>query len=203
MSRHGDAIVGPVIDAPRQAVLDGLARAPGVVRSCAPATSCTPVAVAITGGGPFEADLATVRFVKERTTERRRLYYVTFEGVSALDDDRVRGRFAWVSVVEQHAGGWRTAGGSGGGDTDWPVPEPRVNLGGGGSPGFYAGGRVLSPGVDIARVRLTCANGLVLEDDTEGGVVLFITEQDATLPVTAELYDRGGGHVSSHVALPG
>lgn len=162
-----------------------------------------PAAAVVEGGNPFEADLATVHFAKERATRRRRLYYVTFEGVSVLGDRRVRTRFAWVFPVERDAGGWRTAGGSGGSDGDRPVCEPRVNLGGGGGPGFYAGGRVLSAGVDVAHVRLTCANHLVLEDDTEAGVVLFITEDEARLPATADLYDRAGNHVASHQALPG
>jgi hypothetical protein len=125
---------------------------------------------------------------------------VTFEGVLVFGDRRARTHFARVIPVAQHAGGWRTAGGSGGSDDELPVSEPRVNLGGGGSPGFYAGGRVLTAGVDIARV--TCANHLTLEDDTEGGVVLFITEEEARLPATADLYDRAGKQVASHAALP-
>jgi hypothetical protein len=75
---------------------------------------------------------------------------VTFEGVLVFGDRRARTHFARVIPVAQHAGGWRTAGGSGGSDDELPVSEPRVNLGGGGSPGLYAGGRVLTAGVDIA-----------------------------------------------------
>lgn len=192
-----------MIDAPRQAVFDHLAGPQGRVHRRSRGAPGEPVAAVVEGGNPFSADLATVQFVKERATERRRLYYVTFEGVSVLDDRRVRTSFAWVFPVEQHAGGWRTAGGAGGSRDELPVREPRVNLGGGGSPGFYAGGRVLTAGIDIAHARLTCANHLVLEDNTESGVVLFITEREATLPATVDLYDRDGRHVSSHEALPG
>ncbi len=157
----------------------------------------------MTDGNSFAAELATVRFVKERATEHRRLYYVTFEGVSVLDDHRAPMHFEWVFAVEERGGGWRTTGGSGGGGGDRPSGTPRVNLGGAESPGFYAGGRVLTAGADIARVRLTCANRLVLEDDTEGGVVLFISDEKARFPATADLYDRRGRHVASHQALPG
>jgi hypothetical protein len=94
------------------------------------------------------------------------------------------------------------SGGSGGGGDDLPVREPWVNLSGGGWPDrFYAGGRVLTAGMDIARVRLTCANNVVLEDDAAGGVVLFITEERAQLPATVELYDRADARVATHEAF--
>jgi hypothetical protein len=48
-----------------------------------------------------------VRFVKERTSERRHLYYVTFDGVMVLDDQRAATHFAWVfrSRSTSRAGG--------------------------------------------------------------------------------------------------
>jgi len=193
------------VDTARQVVLDDLARPPGRIRRrLSRGGSGEPVVEVTEGGHAFQADLATVRFVKERAVERRRLYYVTFEGFPFRSAAHAPTRFGWVFEVKEDAHGWRMASGFGETGDEPPRHELRVNLGGGGSPGqFCAGGRVLATGLDIAWVRLVCANGLVLDDDTEGGVVLFITEQRAEAPVTAELYDRAGTHVASHEVLPG
>jgi len=191
-----------MIDAPRQAVLNDLARPPGTAHQRSQGDPGQPVAVVWEGGPGFEADLATVRFVKERASEHRRLYYVTFDGALVLDEQRMPTHFAYVYPVEKHLRGWRVSGGSGGGGDELSVREPWVNLSGGGWPDhFYAGGSVLDAGIEIARVRLTCGNNVVLEDDTAGGVVLFITEQRVELPAAIALYDPAGARVATHEAF--
>jgi hypothetical protein len=51
---------------------------------------------------------------------------------------------------------------------------------------------------------LTCANEVIVEDNTAGGVALFVTEARVELPATIELYDRDRDRdrVASHVTRP-
>lgn len=63
--------------------------------------------------------------------------------------------------------------------------------------GFYAGGEVEAAGADVARVRLRCANEVELEDDADGGVVLFLTDPAQT-PVTVEICDSTGKILGSY-----
>jgi hypothetical protein len=55
-----------MIDTPGQVVLDHLADPPGTACGRSQGAPGQPVAVVVEGGPGFEADLATVRFVKER-----------------------------------------------------------------------------------------------------------------------------------------
>jgi hypothetical protein len=144
--------------------------------------------------GGLGASLQTIRILKERAVHGRRVYAVTGE------DDRGL-RMLWAcQVTQDESGAWHFSGGAGGGDDFGPDREhPCANLGGGGWPGdFYAGGRVLAGGQDVARVRLRSANGIELEDTVDEGVVLFVTDQYITLPLQAELYDRAGALVWQH-----
>jgi hypothetical protein len=79
------------------------------------------------------------------------------------------------------------------------VGQPR---GGELAPGFYAGGRIDSPGVDIARVELRVVNGLTVEDDTGGGVALFVTNQTVDLSAIVALLDPSGNELATHRAFP-
>ena len=98
-----------MIDAPRQLILDDLARPSAAAHSPPTGAAVEPTA-AIGGGYPFEADLETVRFVKERASARRRLYYVTFDATWALDPRQERGRLAWIFEVERDRGSRRMCG---------------------------------------------------------------------------------------------
>lgn len=107
-------------------------------------------------------------------------------------------------VRQDGAGEWQFAGAAGGGADGSPRRgHPWVNLGGGGWPRqFYAGGHVLEQGGEVvARVRLRAANGAVLEDTVEDGVVLFLTDDEVRMPVSAELLDRSGHVLSQHHAM--
>jgi hypothetical protein len=148
-------------------------------------------------GTPFAADLSTVRFVKERRTPDRRLYWLAFE-------DHDGQPWQWlVAAVESEAGGWLAqdgAGGSGRGDLE--RADPWVNLAGWwGLDGFYAGGEIFAAGTEVAMVRLRFPNELILDDDAERGAALFLTDQRVEPPATVEICDRAGTTIASHEAF--
>jgi hypothetical protein len=149
------------------------------------------------GQRPFTADPATVRLLKQRGIPGRRLFAVAF------DDEQRRQRWFWLVAAEQdETGAWVASGGAGGSGQGPEREEPWVNLAGWWGQGrFYAGGRIVAAGKDVARARLRTANGMELGDDTEGGVVLFLTDRPAHTPVTVEIYDRQGQLLASHPAL--
>jgi hypothetical protein len=183
---------------PDQAILDELTRPAG--RWEPGATSPGGIQSGIVTGGGFPADPSTIRFVKHRESERRHLYFVTFDGpIPQLGPDN---RYPWsytFPVEPDPDGGWRVRGGAGG------APKrstPWVNLGGGGWPDqFHAGGRIDNAGLDITRIELRFANGLT--DDTDAKVALFITEQTVELPATVAPLDQAGNELASHPAFPG
>jgi hypothetical protein len=149
------------------------------------------------GGGPFSADPATVRLLKQRGIPGRRLFAVTFE------DEQRRQRWFWLVAAEQdETGAWVASGGAGGSGQGPEREEPWVNLAGWWGQGrFYAGGQVVAASKDVARARLMTADGMELEDDTDCGVVLFLTDRPAHAPVTVDIYDREGQLLASHPAL--
>lgn len=153
--------------------------------------------VASLSGRPFTADPATVRFLKERAIPGRRLFAVTF------DDEEEQGWFWLVAAEQDQTGAWVASGGAGGsGHGPEQRDEPWVNLAGWWEQGrFYAGGQVHAAGADAARVRLRTANEVELEDDTEGAVVLFLTDRPAHTPVTMDIYDGEGQLLISHAAF--
>ena len=155
------------------------------------------------GGNPFHADLSTVRFVKHRESERRRVDFVTFDGsVPRLGPETHT--FGYVFPLERDAeGGWRVIGGAGGGDYMPARSTPWVNLAGGGWPDrFYAGGRIHDAGIEIARVQLRFVDGFALEDDSDEAVALFITDETVRLPATVVLHDQAGNRIATHPAFP-
>jgi hypothetical protein len=184
---------------PEQAILDELA---GPLGQWEPgATSPGGIQSGIVRGGtPFQADLTTVEFVKHRQSARRRLDFVTFKGTIPHIGPR-RHTLSWLfSLTRQPDGTWRVTGGAGGGDSAMPPrSKPWINLAGGGWPDqFYAGGRIHTAGIDIARVQLRFADGLTLEDDTEQAIALFITDDAVRLPASVALLDHAGSTIASH-----
>lgn len=188
---------------PRQAILDQLARPAGRFEPGRHSVPGRPQAGVVRGGNPFQADLSTVRFVKQRHSGQRCVVFVTFDGAIPELPAEMH-PFGWVYPLEREpAGGWRVIGGSGGAGEPPARSSPWVNLGGGElAHGFYAGGRIDSAGVDVARVQLRFADGLTLEDDTEESVALFITDHAVRTPATAVLYDRAGNERAAHPAFP-
>ena len=189
---------------PKQAILDELARPLGQWEPGGTSPGGWQSGI-MRGGNAFQADPATIQFVKHRESERRHLYFVTFEGpIPQLGPDR---RYPWSYVfpVEPDPdGGWRVRGGAGGAGGTPPRSRPWVNLGGGGWPDqFYAGGRIDNAGVEVAHVKLRFANGLTLQDDATTGVALFITDQNIEMPATVAVLDHTGNELVSHPAFPG
>jgi hypothetical protein len=141
-------------------------------------------------------DLDTVDFLKQREVLGVRLFVVAFEA------EHERRGFTQMTILvraDRFGGTWiarRITGASGSGE----LPSaPRVNLGGSWGPhGFCGGGRVEPAGVEVARVRLRFANGVELDDDTDGGWVLFFTNRPVERPnAQVELLDPSGELISS------
>jgi len=143
------------------------------------------------------ADVVTLQFLKERRLPRRQVHAVAF-----TDAEGRRMRFTYY-LAQDDAGNWRVAGAAGGSAEGAPIRAyPWVNLGGGGGPtDFYAGGTVLDNGCGVVRVRLTAANGTMMEDTVDAGLVLFVTDRPVELPLHADLYDRTGQVVGRHLAF--
>ena len=141
----------------------------------------------------------TLRFLKERCIPGRQVHFVLFE-----DKEGQKMHFTCY-VVQDISGNWQFRGAAGDGITGAPGPvveQGWANLGGGGMPDhFYAGGYVADHGLDVTRVRLVAKNGTLVEDTVEDGIVLFLTDQPVTLPIEAEIYDRGGKLVYKHRVL--
>ena len=186
-------------------MLDHIARARPAARPRRPAGSRPrgrderrTAAVAI-GGAPWTAHLDTVEILKERRVLGRRVYVVRFEA------DHLRaGRLSMTMVVRAErvpGAGWVARGISAGASVPEPeLEQPRVLLGGSwGRFGFCGGGRVCGAHGEIERVRLRFGNGIELDDDTEGGWVLFFTDRPVERPAAVvELLDAAGNAVSSH-----
>jgi hypothetical protein len=160
----------------------------------APPGDPRPVPV-ISRGHPFSARPETLRAVKERSIPHRRLYMVTFE-------DQASGMpWRWLIGAEEDDGEWMARGGAGEGGDGPTRDHPWVNLAGWWGAGrFSAGGEVLSE-QHIEQVRLTARDGTTLHDDTEAGVVLFLTDHELELPVTLELLDNRGHILASQLEL--
>ena len=187
----------PAHDDPRQAILDALS-APRIIVSDEPVPGKKGVRKLVTQGG-MGAKAETIRFLKERQLPGCQLYYLAYE------DEQGRAMEATYYVVQVEEGQWHVRGAAGGsrGGKELAREQPWVNLGGGwrGLQDFYAGGRVITNGPEIACVRLRAANGTILEDTVDEGVVLFLGTQPVERPLHAELYDRQGVLVASHATF--
>lgn len=147
----------------------------------------------------YGAQLDSVHILNQRALPGRQLYGVTFT------DTQGREIFCACEVRQQEGGMWSAQDSAGGGLSGPRWETPRANLGG--SPGneasgAYFGGPVQSdPAGKVARVRLISADGVILEDTVEEGVILFQAEGPVSLPLSAELYDQAGMLVTEHVAI--
>jgi hypothetical protein len=152
-----------------------------------------PVA-SVTRGNPFTADLATIEFVKERGSDDRRLFAVTFEDVQ-------RNQWFWLAAAERdQTGSWVARGVAGGSDGPRARSaamstrsQPWLNLAGSWGQGrIYAGGKIHSAGADIGQLCLTLADGTQLTDDADAGVALFLSDQTGQSPASVDIFDTHG-----------
>lgn len=148
----------------------------------------------------YGAQISSVHILKQRALPGRLLYGVTFTSTEGRDV------FCACEVRQQDDGTWSAHGSAGGGLGGSPRWEtPRANLGGspgGESSGRYFGGFVESdPAGEVTQVRLVAADGVILEDTVEEGMILFLAERQVSLPLSAELYDQAGKLITHHVAI--
>ena len=184
---------------PKQVIIDYVVRPPGaIVPNDAPPPGIDPdkwrPGILHNDGG-FGAKPETIRFLQERSIPHHQLHEVIFE------DEQGRGNHWFCLVMQHEQGRWQFQTGGGGGISDHHMPErshPWVNLAGGWGREFWAGGRVHDNGHGVERVRMVAANGSVLEDIVQDGVVMFVTNQHVQVPVQVELYDHSGTIVGTH-----
>lgn len=151
---------------------------------------------AIVRGHPFTAGHDSIRCLKQRAIAHRRLYLVSFE-----DQQPAATQWRWLISVDETDAGWITRRGAGGGGDAPHRDHPWINLAGWwGTNRFCAGGELLS-GDEVAAVRLTTHDGTILDDDTEAGIVLFLTDRTIEVPVGLELLDGSGRVVAHQVAF--
>ncbi len=149
-----------------------------------------------THGEGTRVNVATVRFLKERTIPGHQVHAVTFE------DETGQHYYSDFYLGQDTAGTWHVSGGG------WTREilvrsQPWINLGGGGDENnFSSAGYVSDHGLGVTLVRLISSNGVVLEDTVENGIVLFVTNQNVEMPVQVELYDATNNLVGSNRALP-
>jgi hypothetical protein len=178
---------------PWDAVLAHLTRPADRAPATRPAPGTRPVAVA-RSGRPYTAKPETIRLLKERASNDRRLYAVTFD-----DDGRYGSHLEFVGVEQNDTGSWKISGAAGGAGTPPHRDKPWINLAGWwGANRFCAGGQVLGTN-DAHSVRLTSRDGTTLEDDTDAGIVLFIADRELQLPVTLEMRDHTGHTIASQL----
>lgn len=155
--------------------------------------------------GPFARDPQAIAVLKQRESEDRRLYAVSFVDLNA-------NQWFWLVATERSESGW-VAHGVGGG-SDGPArrgqrgprpasagPGPWLNLcGQWGGDTFYAGGLLDPAGAEIGRVCLTLNDGSQLEDDGIGDVSLFVGRRGEP-PRSVEIYAPNGSLLSSRTVF--
>lgn len=152
-----------------------------------------------------DVNMESIRFVREKAIPGWQLYYVSFQ---ELEGDKQTYVFR---LKQQPDGSWRSTGASTSIDPDQLSAHleqlgvvvhdhPMIFLNGGwaGSANdkveFKAYGQVIDNGFNVTRVRLISETGQIFEDAVENGLVLFAAtlEQQAQMPMQAELYDNAG-----------
>jgi len=189
---------------PKQAVIEGLSNP----------TSQPAYARGTLRAQGLIARAATIRFLKVCSTQYHQSHAVTFE------NELGQARTCLCFVGQQESGLWqiitilfedaeRVLTGQ---EQDTSRPWVRISGGIGKVPlparypfrpwGLWGGGEVIDHGFDVTRVRLVSSDGLVLEDQVEHGLVLFLVEQSVQRPVEAQLYNRSGMLVSMQTVFP-
>jgi len=145
------------------------------------------------GGGPG-ADPATIEFVKTRLFPTCQLHSVTFT------DHRGWTMHDLIKTWQDADGGWRVHVLGGGAGPDPHRSRPWVNFCAGFGPqDFSGGGNVVGDGAEQASsVRLTFANGVVLEDIVDNGVVLFFEPRAVVGPADVTVLDGDGTTLVSY-----
>lgn len=134
------------------------------------------------------ADRATIEFVKTNMFPSCQLHWVSFV------DWAGRSMNLLVRTWRGDDGVWSVSP-CGGGAGDHPRrSRPWVNFVAGFGPDtLVGGGSVVGDGAERAHlVRLTFSNGIVIEDTTEGGVILYFEPRRVVTPAEADILVADG-----------
>lgn len=192
---------------PRRAVVADLTQPVGgdltVEAPFQPGGPRAPRATSFGGGNRFTADPGSIAFHKERGTDDRRLFAVSF-------NEQAGNHWFWLVAAERGETGWTAHGVAGG--TDGPAgtrgkkpakTEPWLNLcGQWGGARLYAGGQLYAGNARVGLVRLTLVDGTQLSDDGDADVALFVGHRGAQ-PFVVDIFDANGSLLSSHKAYYG
>jgi len=140
-------------------------------------------------GGGAEADRSTIRFLKALRSGQSELHAVAFRTIEGHK------RACIVGVKKDSGREWGIVGMAGGSGSDPPRDRPWVNFGAWGWPnhGFSGGGRLTGARhEETDLVRLKFRNGVELRDTVGDGVVLFMTEVAAEVPISVEILNASG-----------
>jgi hypothetical protein len=147
---------------------------------------------------PTREDSKSLRIVKQRGNDKYGAFAVLIEDIAEH-----KALFAcYLTKDEQQL--WHVKDSIGGVDYHNILPgeRPIVNLSGSGWPQyFFALGHVVDDSQRTRYVRLTTANGIVLEDTVENNLVLFATDNLVALPVQVELYNQDNETIGDHYAF--
>jgi hypothetical protein len=184
----------------QKAIVAHLVKEPGVTTSVSQTGATGWTSSTVAGGGPG-ADPSTIVFERTRVLPTCHMHSVSFTSHRGLAEVLV------IRTWQEPDGSWTIAPLGGGGRGGGPSrrPKPWVNFTAGSGPhGFAAGGDVEGMGSDQVRtVRLTFADGLVMEDAVENGIVLFFEPRGVTFPADAEILDAQGGRLARYKAFDG
>lgn len=134
---------------------------------------------------PTPAVMSSMAIVKRRAIPGRQVVALTYR-------DTADEPWSWIiRLIEDDEGSWRVCGGGGGGGNP-RFDKPLINLAGSwGRYGLALGGWV-SGGGPAASARFTWGE-MLLEDDTDRDVVLFVTSEPAVgATATVELLAADG-----------
>lgn len=162
-----------------------------------PGAPCAGPVASFGSGNAFTADPDSIEFHKERGTDDRRLFAVSF-------DDQASNHWFWLVAAELDETGWMAHGVAGGSNgparTSGHKPagsEPWLNLcGQWGADRLYAGGELHVGKARVGLVRLTLVDGTQLTDDGDADVALFVSHRGKQ-PATVDIFDVDGSLLSS------
>ncbi|HUY66037.1 MAG TPA: bifunctional 3-(3-hydroxy-phenyl)propionate/3-hydroxycinnamic acid hydroxylase [Acidimicrobiales bacterium] len=195
--RAGDREVAMLAGTEEQtAIVAHLVKKPGVTTGVSRTGPTGWVSSTVVGGGPG-VDPSTIVFERTRVLPTCHMHSVGFTNHRGMPEVSV------IRTWQAPDGSWVIAPLGGGGRGPSRRPKPWVNFTAGFGPdGFAAGGYVEGTGSEEARsVRLTFADGLLMEDAAENGIVLFFEPRAVTFPADVEILDARGGRLALYKAF--
>jgi hypothetical protein len=178
-----------------EAIVAHLVRQPGVRSAGRPSPSGW---VSHTGGhGGPGADPDSIAFQKTRQLPTCQMHQVAFINFRGIPMELV------IRTWQERDGTWIVAPVGGGSPGGSRRQRPWVNFTAGfGASGFAAGGNVEGLGAEQAKhVRMTFADGFVLADSVDSGIVLFFEPRTMAFPAEVEILDAEGSVLAVYRAF--